>query len=127
MAGVHKHATVLGVTPKSLWNIERGIIGNRGRADLPGEPSFQQQFLESRQFCNGQRTFLRVVAACVEEDDQGRMSEEEFPERNRGAVMVFEDGRFNRFTTATGTRHPRKSATNACRQGTAHVCSMLSW
>ena len=36
--------------------------------------------------------FLRVVAARVEEDDHRRMSAEEFPERNRGAVVILEDG-----------------------------------
>ena len=92
MVNVQKHATILGVASESLWDIERRIIGNRGCADLLGESSFQQQILESCQFCNRQRTFLRVVAARVEEDDHGRMSAEEFPERNRGAVVILEDG-----------------------------------
>jgi len=92
MIDVHKHPTILGVAPESLWDIEPWIIGNRGCADLLGESSFQQQILESCQFRNGQRTFLRVVATGVEKDYNRRMSAEEFPERNPGAVVIFEDG-----------------------------------
>ena len=71
MAGVHAHATVLPIAAKTFGKIERGIVGNRRSVYLIGESPCLQQLLNPCELRDRERALQRVVAARVEEDDDG--------------------------------------------------------
>ena len=92
MAGVHAHASVLPIAAKTFGKIERGIVGNRGGVYLIGESLRLQQLLNPRELRDRERALQRVVAARVEEDDDGGVSSEEFLEGDRRALVILENG-----------------------------------
>ena len=84
------YATGLPVAAQSLGKVERRIVGDRRGVDLVGESPRLQQLLNPRELRDRQRALQRVVAARVEEDDDGGVSAEELVERDRGAVVILE-------------------------------------
>ena len=90
------HAAVLSIDAQALGQIETRIVGDRRGMDTPGQSLRLQQGLHAGKLGHGQRALQRIVAAGIEESDDGRLSREEFLEGDRRAVVILEHGRCDR-------------------------------
>src|SRR5262245_1589713 len=106
MSSVHAQVTVLAINAKTFGEIVRGVVGNRRRVYLITDSPCLQQLLNSCELRDRERALQRIVAARIEKHDNRGMSSEEFLERDRGAVVIFEDGFLNGFRAAAGNARP---------------------
>jgi hypothetical protein len=90
------NASVLAVVEKALRQIKARIVSYAGSIDLIGQSFRLKKFLNAREFGDRQRALQRVVATCVEEDDDRWAAVEVVGEGYRLAVLIFEDCRINR-------------------------------
>src|SRR3954449_2063084 len=84
-----------------------------------------QNCLNARELRDRQRALLRIVAARVEEYDDGGMSAEELTERDRDAVVILEDSRFDRLAALPGLTRPETQMAETARQRAARPRGVL--
>src|SRR2546422_259649 len=116
MTGGQTHAPVQPVAAKALGDVERGIVRDRRSVYLIGDSPCLQRSLNAGEFRHGQRALERVVAARVEENDDGGVTSEKFLEGDRRALVIFEYDPLDRVAAATQTERPGESAAKTVRQ-----------